>query len=266
MTTKNQLTGLLLNPNASIAADFVKPLLAAIEQMSRETKRELRKAFEDNPGFAQDASIASQSRIVVNMLMAKWEPRFNRLAKKLVKRMIARTVRYSAASVKMAVKPILPDLSIDTSIVDERLADVIKAATEEAASLIKLIPTKYLSEVQGQVARSITTGDGLKSLVPFLNEKYEGNIRHARNVALDQTRKAYTAVNTERLKKMGITQFVWRHTSGSEHPRQNHVEMDGKTFELANPPLIGRMYGKDVYGLPAQLPYCRCRMVPVIEL
>lgn len=254
--TKNQLTGLTLNPNASIAADFAKPLLAAIEQMCRETKRELKKAFEENPGFAQDASISSQSRIVVNMLLGKWEPRFNRLAKKLVKRMIARTVRYSAVSVKSALKPILPDLSIDTTEVDERLRDVIKAATEEAASLIKLIPTKYLSEVQGQVARSITTGDGLKSLVPFLNEKYEGNIRHARNVALDQTRKAYTSVNTERLKKAGIKQFRWAHTGGSAHPRKDHVEMDGNVYELANPPKIGRMYGKDVYGLPAQLPYC----------
>lgn len=254
--TMNRLTGLTLNPNASIAADFTKPLLAAIEQMCRETKRELKKAFEDNPGFAMDASVTSQSRIAVNMLLGKWEPRFNRLAKKLVKRMIARTVRYSAVSVGQALKPILPDLSIDTKEVDERLGEIIKAATQEAVSLIKLIPTQYLAEVQGQVSRSITTGDGLKSLVPFLNEKYEGNIRHARNVALDQTRKAYTSVNTERMRKAGITHFVWRHTSGSEHPRKNHVEMDGNTYEIANPPLIGRMYGKEVRGLPAQLPYC----------
>lgn len=265
-TTKNQKTGLPLNPNASIAADFVKPLLAAIEQMSRETKRELRKTFEEHPGFAQDASISSQSRIAVNMLLTKWEPRFSRLAKRIVKRMIARNVRYSATSVNNSLKQIDKSLGIDVSYISERLSDVIKASTEEAVSLIKLIPQKYLSEVQGQVARSITTGDGLKSLVPFLNEKYEGNIRHARNVALDQTRKSYANINKVRLQENGVTHFVWRHTSGSAHPRKDHIAMNGKTFAFAEPPKIGRMYGKDVYGLPSDLPYCRCIAVPVLNL
>lgn len=262
----NQITGIPLNPNASIASDFYKPILAAIEQMARETKRELRREFEAEPGFAQDASISSQTRIAVNMLLGKWEPRFNRLAKKLVKRMIARTVRYSGTTVNAALKEINPKLGIDTSYVNERLADVIKASTEEAVSLIKLIPSKYFTEVQGAVSRSITSGDGLKSLVPFLNEKYQGNIRHARNVALDQTRKVHASVNATRLQQAGITQFEWLHTSGTAHPRKDHIEMDGKTFRFDDPPLIGKMYGKNVYGLPAQLPYCRCRMVPVIDL
>ena len=260
------MTGLILNPNASIDSDFIKPLLAAIEQMSRETKRELRKTFEEHPGFAQDASISSQSRIAVNMLLGKWEPRFNRLARKLVKRMMSRTVRYSSVSVNQSLKAISPDLGIDITEISERLSDVVKAATEESVSLIKLIPQKYFQEVQGQVARSITTGDGLKSLVPFLNEKYSGNIRHARNVALDQTRKAHATVNAVRLQEAGVTHFVWRHTGGSAHPRKDHVEMDGKEFSFKEPPLIGRMYGKNVYGLPAQLPYCRCRAQPVINL
>lgn len=265
MTTKNQIAGKAIQPNASIAADFVNPLLAAIEQMSRETKRELRKVFEEYPGFAQDSSISSQSRIAIAMLMDKWEPRFNRLAKKLVKRMISRTNRYSAVTVKQTLKDMLPELAIDTSVVDDRLKDIIKAATEESVSLIKLIPTKYLSDVQGQVARSITTGDGLKYLVPFLNEKYEGNIRHARNVALDQTRKANASINAYRFQKAGVTKFKWKHSAGSAHPRKQHIAMSGNVYEYAKPPNIGRMYGKDVYGLPGYLPYCRCLAVPIFE-
>lgn len=268
MTTKNQLTGLPLNPNASIAKDFYAPLLAAIEQMARETKRELRKTFEATPVYdmATDASVSSQSRIQVNMLLGKWEPRFNRLAKKLVKRMMARTVRYSATSVNRSLRQIEPSLGISVSEISERLSDVIKAATEESVSLIKLIPQKYFQEVQGAVSRSITTGDGLKSLVPFLNEKYEGNIKHARNVALDQTRKAYASINATRLQEAGITQFVWKHSGGSAHPRKEHIELSGKTFAFSDPPKIGVMYGKAVYGLPAQLPYCRCIAVPIVEL
>jgi SPP1 gp7 family putative phage head morphogenesis protein len=264
--TKPTMKGIPLRPNASIAADFTKPLLAAIEQMARETKRVLRAEFNAEPGFAQDASISSQSRIAISMLVGKWEPRFSRLAKRIVKRMIARTSRYSAVSVNASLKSMSPTLGIDMTSTNERLQDIIKASVEESVSLIKLIPSKYFSEVQGQVARSITTGDGLKSLVPFLNEKYGQNIRHARNVALDQTRKAYAAINVERMKAAGVTEFEWVHSGGSAHPRQEHIALDGKVFKFSDPPLIGRMYGKDVYGLPAQMISCRCIASPIINL
>ena len=108
------------------------------------------------------------------------------------------------------------DFQIDTSFSDARLEEVIKASTQEAANLIKSIPVNYINEVQGQVMRSITTGQGLKDLVPYLTKKYHGNVRKAKNVALDQTRKAYQSINTSRLKSLGVKKFIWVHSGGGK--------------------------------------------------
>jgi len=131
--------------------------------------------------------------------------------------------------------------------------------------LIKIIPYKFLNEVQGQVMRSITTGKGMEDLVPFLTKKYKGNVKHARLVALDQTRKAYQSINTTRLKTLGVKKFIWIHSGGGKEPRELHKRMSGNEYSFDSPPFIGVMYGNDVYGLPGDLPNCRCICKPVIN-
>ena len=113
--------------------------------------------------------------------------------------------------------------------------------------------------------RSITTGKGMEDLVPFLNKKYRGNIRHERLVALDQTRKAYQSINTVRLKAMGVKKFIWVHSGGGKEPRIDHIKMSGNEYSFDNPPVIGIMYGNEVRGLPGDLPNCRCICKPVIN-
>ena len=43
----------------------------------------------------------------------------------------------------------------------------------ENVGLIKSIPAQYLNGVQGAVMRSITTGNGMQDLVPYL-QKHKG--------------------------------------------------------------------------------------------
>jgi len=255
-----------LRPNASIAADYSKPTINLIELMSRDVERELKKLFKENHfGYGMDASISSQARILINYLIAKWGKRFNKIAKSSTDRMIERTIRNSAVTLGLSLKDASEDFKIDTSFRNEQINDVIKASTQEAANLIKLIPKKYLAEVQGQVMRSITTGKGMEDLVPFLTKKYNGNIRHARNVALDQTRKAYQSINTSRLKTLGVKKFIWIHSGGGKEPRLDHIKMSGNEYSFADPPIIGVMYGEEVRGLPGDLPNCRCICKPVIN-
>lgn len=262
----NAIIGGALSPNAGIAADFAKPTVNLIELMARDIKRELKKVFtETNFEASMDASTTSQARIAINYLLRKWQPRFDEIAKSSVERMISRTMRNSAVTLGLSLKDVSEDFKIDTSFSDERLKEVIKASTQEAANLIKIIPQKYLAQVQGQVMRSITTGKGMEDLVPFLTKKYDGNIRHARNVALDQTRKAYQSINTSRLKSMGVKSFIWIHSGGGKEPRQNHIKMSGNEYSFDNPPIIGVMYGENVRGLPGDLPNCRCICKPVIN-
>jgi len=261
----NGLVGSALRPNAGISADFAKPIVDLVGLMYRDVKRELERTFkETNFGSAMDASISSQSRIILAYLLDKWSVRFNKLAKRAVERMIERTMRNSSVTLGMSLKEASKDFTINTSFSDAVLKDVIKASTQEAANLIKLIPQKFIGDVQGQVMRSITTGNGLQDLVPFLTKKYHGNVRHAKNVALDQTRKAYQSINTTKLKALGVKKFIWIHSGGGKEPRPLHVKMSGNEYSFDDPPYIGMMYGNEVRGLPADLPNCRCICKPII--
>jgi len=263
---KNSIVAGALRPNVGISNDYAKPIVNELELMFRDVRRELKKTFKETSyGQAMDASLASQSRILLNWLLRKWQPRFDEIAKSATNRMINRTIKNSTVTLRNSLKEALPDLSIDTSFSNEQLQEVIKASTLEAANLIKIIPYKFLNEVQSQVMRSITTGKGMEDLVPFLTKKYKGNVRHARLVALDQTRKAYQSINTTRLKTLGVKKFIWIHSGGGKEPRELHKRMSGNEYSFDNPPFIGVMYGEDVHGLPGDLPNCRCICKPVIN-
>lgn len=255
-----------LRPNIGIATQFAKPIEELIGLMYRDVLRELKKVYKET-GFdhAMDASITSQARILLNSLMAKWEHRFNKIAKQKAETMVNKNIRYSSFTLERSLKDISEDLSVDTTFRNKMIDEVIKASTEEAANLIKVIPQKFINEVQGQVMRSITTGKGMEDLVPFLAKKYQGNLRHARLVALDQTRKSYQSINTARLKSLGVKKFIWIHSGGGKEPRQNHIRMSGKEYSFDKPPIIGVMYGEEVRGLPGDLPNCRCICKPVIN-
>ena len=122
---------------------------------------------------------------------------------------------------------------------------------------------QYLGEVQGQVMRSITSGQGLKDLIPYLNTKYDQNIRHARNVAFDQTRKAYSNINAGRMQANGIKSYEWIHSGGGQHPRKLHQQMNGRVYRLDDPPVIDERTQER--GIPGRAINCRCTMRPIVS-
>lgn len=258
--------GKALSPNAGISADFAKPITKLIGLMYRDTLRELKAVFEEtNFVSAMDASTSSQARIAMNRLMNKWSDRFDDIAKGIVDRMIARTLKNSSVTLALSLKEVSANFEIDTTLINERLTEVIKASTQEAVMLIKRIPERFLGDVQGQVMRSITTGKGMQDLIPYLTKKYNGDVRHARLTAADQTRKAYQSINTSRLKTLGIKKFIWIHSGGGKAPRLDHIKMSGNEYSFDDPPVIGKMYGNEVRGLPGDLPNCRCIYKPIIN-
>lgn len=272
MTTSNQVRGGILNPSAVIQREYEQAILTLVRKLADDIKCEVRRVFGESAhhGAMDDdkgtfGNVSSQARIALNGLLDKYEPMFGRLAKKATKRMIGRTLRNSAATLGMSLREMSANVTLKTDAIDDRLREVISASTTEAVGLIKLIPQKYLGDVQGQVMRSITSGSGLQDLLPYLTEKYGQNVRHARNVAMDQTRKSYSNINAARMQALGVQQYEWVHTGGSAHPRKDHQEMNGKVFRLDEPPVIGVMYGQEVRGKPGDLPNCRCRMRPLVS-
>lgn len=272
----NQSRGLILNPSAAIRLDFERELSRIISAMAHQTREELVRVFESSTHHgAMDApddgnrhgTVAAQSRLAINALMKSWQPKFNRMADKAVKRMIDRTLVNSRVTLGMSLKEISESAVMKTDVLTGRLAEVVSASTNEAASLIKLIPQKYLTDVAGAVSRSITGGAGLADLVPYLTKKYHGNIRWARLVAMDQTRKVYSSITAARMAAIGVQEYEWIHTGGSTHPRPDHIEMSGKVYRLDDPPVIvpATKTRPAERGIPGQAIFCRCRMRPIVS-
>ena len=124
---------------------------------------------------------------------------------------------------------------LKTDILTGELKDVLKASIAENVILIKSIGETYHKQVEGAVYRAITSAQGGEALVPFL-ERYKGMTqRRARNIANDQSLKAFASINRARLEKLGIGRYEWLHTAGSQHPRRLHVSYSGRIFSWDSP-------------------------------
>ncbi len=262
------LQGTPLNPNISDAIRYKKHLDKLISKMTSETEKELKTLFKTEFAkeyFATDASISSQARIITNTLTEKFNEMFAKLSKPLAEKVVEDADKSSSVSLHSSLKEMSGGLSLQTTSMPPVLTEALNASVTENVGLIKSIPAQYLQGVQGAVMRSITTGNGLQDLIPYLQTHKEITYRRAKNIAYDQTRKAYNTINRERMKNLGMKEFKWLHSGGSTHPRKDHIEMSGNIYSLDNPPIIGRMYGSEVRGFPGDLPNCRCRISVIMR-
>lgn len=274
---KVTLRGTQLRYNASQQAKYVDSLLRLVSQMTKETKKQIIVLFrgpdskdyfrQQRKAEAMDASLASQARILTNALTRKFAQLFADKGKKLSQQMVGGAAQVSQFNLNTSLKQLSGGLTLKTSIVPEGMDDVSTALVAENVSLIKSIPSQYFKDITGSVMRSITTGNGLADLLPDLS-KYEGQTaRRTRNLALDQTRKAYNSINKQRLQALGVKQFEWIHSGGGQRPRESHQKISGHIFNFATledeqaelgVPLEDR-------GIPGHPVNCKCTMSPVID-
>lgn len=257
--------GTTLMPPAGVGVRYVKDLGALTAQMTAQVSREVLRMYQGEAAatfFAQDAkSVGSEARILVNSLQARFQDLFNKKAKILADRMVRGADKASASSLHTSLEKLSGGMSLKTNLMTPALSNVYKATVAENVGLIKSIAGEYLEKVQGAVMRSITTGNGLQDLVPAL-QQYEGQThRRARNIALDQTRKAYNSINKGRMQAVGIQRFKWHHSGGGAHPREDHIAMDGNVYSFDDLPVIDQRTGER--GIPGQAVNCRCTMSPV---
>ncbi|WP_310625792.1 phage minor head protein [Limnohabitans sp.] len=237
-------------------------------QLQQETRRAVERLYNGDTAqefFAEDASIAAAVKKVFSKLAARFDELFSLNAPKMAETMLNGVDKQSTTALHSSLSKLTGGMSLKTSVVSGDMKQVIAASVSNNVDLIKTIASEYLDGVKQAVNRSIVTGNGLADLVPFL-DAYDNKTRnYAKNLALDQTRKAYTGLNKGRMKKLGVKQFTWLHSAGGQHPRKEHQALSGQVFDLDDPPVIGVMYGEEVRGLPGHLPNCKCTMKPVIK-
>lgn len=280
-----------LQYNAAIQSRYVIALQSLVAQMTTQVRREVLRLFTTPHARAhfdaaefptvdaqareaalrawvtgEDAAgpnVGSQARILMSDLNKRFNALFARKAGDLATRMVDDSTVASRGALHGSLSRLTGGLSLRTNIMGPKLRAVYKASVAQNVSLIKTIGAEYLQNVERAVLRSITTGNGLQDLVPAL-EQYEGYThRKARNVALDQTRKTYNAINKGRMQEIGVKRFTWIHSGGGAHPREDHIAMDGQVFSFDNPPVIDQRTGER--GIPGQAINCRCTMAPVFD-
>ena len=144
--------------------------------MTEETERELRVLFDTEHAeqyFAQDAGTASQAQIIMNALIKKYTTLFNARSKPIADRFASASNKASSRVAHTSLKELSGGLSLGTRILNADTKQIMTATIAENVGLIKTIPQKYLSGVQGAVMRSITSGQGMKDLLPYI-QKHKG--------------------------------------------------------------------------------------------
>ncbi len=268
----SKLVGSKLAHNASTQERYASRLHKLVLQMTNETKKEIQKLFRKQAvaDSAMDANIGSQARILLNYLQDRFIKLFSSKSKIFANSMFNSVDVNSETQLKSSLKKLTGGLSLNTGVVPKGFEDIATATVAENVSLIKSIPQEYFKQVTGAVMRSITEGKGVSDLIPEI-QKYDGmTIRRAKNIALDQTRKAYNTINANRLQSLNVQKFEWLHSGGGVSPRESHMKIDGMIFSL-DPNQLEREQAaagvpKQDRGLPSIPPNCKCTMRPIIDL
>lgn len=146
----------------------------------------------------------------------------------------------------------------------ENMRTVYDATIAENVGLIKSIPARYLTDVEGLVMRSVQRGRDLHGLSQELQKRYKITAKRAAFIALDQNNKSSSAITHVRQLDLGIREGIWRHSHAGKEPRPTHVKMDDTKY-----PLNEGLYDKDPRVkrkvFPGELPRCRCYWQPVVK-
>lgn len=215
----------------------------------------------------------------LDKLDSKWRARFEEYAKENSPKVVEKVLRQTDLQLKETLKDWFAEkrfLLFDRHI-SNPLRQVMKASIEENVNYISDLPSRFSSRVRGAVYRVVTSTGTLKDLRMSLR-KYAGmSERQAKLVATDQINKAFNVMAMHRMAEAGITKYMWVYTYTSKTPRDYHKrKWDGKSgkkdghpnglngfiFEQGHNPIIDEKTGET--GLPGQLPYCRCKLSPVI--
>jgi len=261
-----RVKGKPLNYNAAAMQRYYSRLFKLVERMTAGTEKELRGLFEEPHAevyFAEDATVSAQAKILMNALKSKFQDLFDVNARPIAEATVNDADSSSAVALRSSLKDLSGGLTLNTSFLTAQLQNIRAASITENVSLIKSIASEYLAGVEGALMRSITTGNGLADLIPYLMKHKGITARRADIIAHDQTRKAFNVINNARMKKIGVKQFEWLHSGGGQHPRRLHQQMSGNIYSIDSPPVIDDKTGER--GIPGQLINCRCRMLPVID-
>jgi SPP1 gp7 family putative phage head morphogenesis protein len=246
-----------VRPNEGIRVAYALRLEKLIDRMTKDVERVLLRQYRTKPPeLAADASPAAELRAAIARLAQRWQREFDKLSQELAEYFAtAATDRSEKALASMLRKRGFTVRFRPTRAQN----DALQATIGENVGLIKSIPQRYMTGVDGAVMRSVQAGRDLGSLAKELHEQRGVTKRRAAHIALDQNNKATATITRVRQTELGIVEAVWIHSGAGKHPRPEHVAFNGKTYKVAK-----GAYLEGKWTWPGVEINCRCTSRSII--
>ena len=250
-----------VRPNAGVQAAYQRKLDARVSAMNRDTLATIKLTWKaKQPAtLALDRSAAAELNLAMERLIARWTANFDGLAQSIARRFATAAMGAADVSSRAALRQ--AGMTVKWKLTPAA-NDAYRAVIAENVGLIKSIPAQYLTQVKGDVMRSVAAGRDLGTLTDAIEKQYGVTRRRAALIARDQNNKATAVVVKTRMQEAGITHAIWMHSGGGDKPRPSHVKAgrERMVFELAKGAFID-----GEWILPGQLINCRCVSRPVLE-
>lgn len=246
-----------IRPNVGVEAWYRRQLDKQVREMQKSVVYWLSANYKaSGAAVAMDASPAVFMRDAVRKLAKRWAKQFDDIAQKLAERFAGDAMKNSDVSLRNALD--VAGLTVEFKMTAP-MNNALQATIAENVGLIRSIPEKYFTEVEGMVMRSVARGRDLKTLTDELQNRYGITRRRAALIARDQNNKATSVMQAARQQSLGITEGIWRHSHAGKEPRPSHVKADGQKFDLSK-----GLYLDGKWTMPGEEINCRCSWSPVI--
>ncbi len=244
-----------IRPNAGTRIAYQRRLEKLIGAMHADVDRRIKAQYAAKPPeLAQDASPARELDALMNKLAREWQGRFDSAAPDLAEYFATEAAERTDVALRAALRKAGFAIPFKMTAAQN---DVLQATIAENVGLIKSIAEKYLTDVQGLVMRSVTTGRDLGPLAQALRHRYGVTVRRAALISLDQSNKATATMLRARQLEMGVEWAIWVHSAGGNHPRPSHVKAGrDKVHYRVEDGWFDPDAGERI--LPGQLIRCRC--------
>ena len=221
-----------LRPNEALRIAYQRKIDKLIQEMNESVEYWLKASYRANkPIMAMDDILpANALKRAIAKMKKRWLARFDKASVQLAEYFsLAAQDRNDKALAK-----ILKDGGFSVRFQQtQAMKDIVSATIQQNISLIKSIPQKYLTDVEGHVMRSIAAGRDLGTLSKALQKNYGVTRNRAAFIARSQNNLASASMGKARQLELGITQATWRHSAAGKVPRKTHVANNGKTYDVA---------------------------------
>lgn len=211
----------------------------------------------------------------------KWQERFDEYAKHNAPKIVNQVAKMSDLQIKEILKDWFAEkrFMLFGQSIPVSMRQVMKACIQDNVNYITTLPQQYSNRVAGSVYRAISGGGTFKDLRNELFKYGNMTYRRAKLVASDQTHKAFVSIAAKRMETLGIKKYEWIHTHTGKTQRPYHMRrwdgvsgkkdgnpngLNGFIFDMEHLPVIDKRTMER--GLPGRLPFCHCRLAPVIEI